>query len=110
LTCDGSGDSGGGKFGGKAGGKAGGKGSGKGFGKGGTAIDKGETTEVVSFNEDIRAIEQQGSCGEEETGHRAAKGGGAHLAYNANGCYVKAAACYIEKKFKEAGGGNAVAV
>jgi hypothetical protein len=47
---------------------------------------------------------EQDTCGEEETGHRAAKGGGAHLAYNGDGYYVKAAACYIAKKFKEAGG------
>jgi hypothetical protein len=54
-----------------------------------------------------RTILQNG-CGEEERGHRAT--GQAHMAYNRDGYYVDAAACYIVKKFKAAGGGGRAAI
>jgi hypothetical protein len=50
----------------------------------------------------------QNGCGEEERGHKAT--GQAHMAYNRDGYYVEAAACYIVKKFKAAGGGGRAAI
>ena len=49
-------------------------------------------------------------CGSDEKGH-AIKGGGtgmaAHMAYNRDGYYVNAAACFIAKNFRSAGGASA---
>jgi hypothetical protein len=86
--------------GGKLGGKLGGLGKGKGLM---TMIADANNTGYV---DDVfaRTILQNG-CGEEEKGHRAT--GQAHMAYNRDGYYVEAAACYIVKKFKGTGGGKA---
>lgn len=40
----------------------------------------------------------------EVRGHQNAKGGNAHLAYNIDGYYVYAAACYVASQFKKSGG------
>ncbi|KAF2400701.1 alpha/beta-hydrolase [Trichodelitschia bisporula] len=47
----------------------------------------------------------QQQCGEEEKGHPVK--GMAHMAYNADGYYIRAAGCYIAKKYKERAGGAA---
>jgi len=51
-----------------------------------------------------RALGRAPTCGAEpaEKGHKAK--GSAHMAYNADGFYVEAAACYILAKYKAAGG------
>jgi hypothetical protein len=93
---------GGGGVGGKLGGKLG-KGKGR---MAAVAMTEANSTAEADYVGDAfaRAVLQNG-CGEEERGHRAS--GQAHMAYNRDGYYVEAAACYIVKKFKAGGGGRA---
>jgi hypothetical protein len=93
-VCDGAGGGKGGK--GKGGAPGGGKGAGgKGMPKGPKA---GGATGVAE-----RSVSADDECAVEEK-HTAKTPGNAHLAYNADGYYVKAAACYINAAYRKAGG------
>ena len=90
FVCDGAGKGKGGK---------GGKGKGgKGFPKG----PKGAKSAGPSSEMAERSI-MADDCAVEDK-HVAKTPGNAHLAYNADGYYVKAAACYINAAYRKAGG------
>jgi hypothetical protein len=62
-----------------------------------------ELPEINIFSQDAVAA---GTCGDDERGHASKGGSGmaAHMAYKQDRYYVEAAACYIAKMFKGAGG------
>ena len=63
-------------------------------------------TDELTF--DQKSVDIRADCATTENvevrGHQAAKGGNAHLAYNTDGYYVWAAACYVVSQFKKAAG------
>jgi hypothetical protein len=74
--------------------------------KGGMGDMDGMDMRIKKRMEDI-AFDDASCAGPEVTdllGHKAKSSKGAHLAYNEDGFYVHAAACFVLKQFKAAGG------
>jgi hypothetical protein len=65
---------------------------------------KGEDAPAPRLRRDLMAPAAECVADVQERGHQPAyKGEGAHLAYNKDGYYIKAAACYVLEQWKKSG-------